>query len=221
MLTFPNTLYSGGATRTFIGFATAQVGSGPAYTFSGVTAAQAGYLVLTINGDFNSSGRTLSTVTVGGNSATLHVNQHGDQTLGTSIAAVAGIAVGAGATGNIVITFSNTMTGASYAAYLLTSLSSNTPTATAGNATVGAGGATSISTSINIPANGVLIATASCVQTSISLSGATSDGTQVVNGIYQFITGSDQQMNAETGRSVSSSKGGAASSYAIAAAAWH
>jgi hypothetical protein len=218
------THYVGGASAslTFLGFATSQDGGGPAYTFAGVTLARKGLLVLAINGDFNAFGRTLNSVTVNGVGMTADINEPGVASLGTSIAAIYSIALGAGATGSVVMNFSNTMTGASYAAYLIEHYRTAAHYAVGGNRSTNTGitGVTSLSATIDIPARGAVVVTASCVQTSISLTGFDTDGTQVVNSLYEFITGSDQRLAAATGYAFSSSKGAPASAYGLAAASW-
>jgi hypothetical protein len=211
----------GAAKLDFLGAFTPQTSSGPGYTFSGLTLDDPGLLILCINGDMNTHGRRLNSVTVNGVGATIDANQPGDNTgLGTSIAAIASRVMPAGATGNIGLTFSGTMIGCSIMAYLLTRYKNAVHAHVAGARTTGAG-VTSLSTSIDIPARGVLVATASCAQTSIFLSGADAQQeTQQILSFYQFICGSDQRMAAETARAVSSNKGGVNSSYGLAVASW-
>ena len=222
MFTFPVTFFGGGATREFLGFSTAQVASQTTYTFGAFTMPRAGRFVLCVVCDAGVANRTFNSATVNGVGATIHVNQAGGKSsITTSISAICSIPLSAGSTGNIAVTFSNNMTVCNIAGYALLDLISGTPTATAGNATSAAGaGATSLSTSINIPGNGILIGVASANNATITLSGVTQDGTSDVS-VLKSAVGSNQQMTAETGRSVSASHGGTASAFAIAFAAWN
>lgn len=223
MLTFPVTLFASGATRTFLQAETPQLAAGPAYTFSGVNigaAATDRYVVVEISNAVNAPGRTLNTVTIGGSAATIHVNAHLDTGAAVVIVGIAGLLVTAGTTANIVATFSGNMNTCYCRTYTLQGLTSTTPTAT--KTTTNGAGATTVSDTIDIPANGILLFG---VQTdastgSYSVTGATLDSTQNTNNLPSASASLDS-LGVQVARPYSATVSAATTATAMAAAAWN
>ena len=120
------------------------------YTFAAMSlgaAATNRYIVVSVGGAYSAAARSLSTVTVGGVAATVVV------TVGSQLypAGIAIAAVPTGATGDIVVTFSNGVSRCGIGGYRLTGLQSATPTATATDVV---SAANALSASLAIPADG-------------------------------------------------------------------
>lgn len=107
------------------------------FTFSSVSfgAALAGrLLILALAGGSASDGVTLSSVTIGGVSATIHAQANNTGNTNNGHAAVVSAVVAAGASGDLVVTWATAlglMNNTNYALYRATGLVSATPTDTA------------------------------------------------------------------------------------------
>lgn len=133
--------------------ATAESGSNASsYTFSGVSigTATSDRLVVVVVTSADTGGNTaaLSSVTIGGNAATIHVSS------GTSefITAVASLLVPTGTTANIVLNFSNSIGRAACQTYRVWDYNDATPNATSTSG--GTTNATSRSATVAIPSTG-------------------------------------------------------------------
>lgn len=126
------------------------------YTFTSQNVGAASsdrYVVAVIFGYSATSGRTVSSVTIGGISATISVQTSNAST--SRVTAIALANVPTGATANVVVDFSDTMNNCGIGLYRLTEISTDTPfdTGTAASNTD-----ETLTTSIDIPANGFAIA---------------------------------------------------------------
>ncbi len=131
------------------------------YTFSAEnlgTAAADRYIIIGI-GSRGLGSLTLSTVTIGGVSATLVSNNPVVNT-NTTITSLCLANVPTGTTGDVVITFSGQMLRCGIGVYRVTGLSSATPTST------GISSADAPTANLNINAGGIAIGTASLPRTS-------------------------------------------------------
>lgn len=151
--------------------------------------------------------RTLNSATIGGVAATIHVQKRDTSTI-TNVAIISAT-VTTGTTATVALTFSgNIAIGVEIESYSLDNLISTTPTATASNAT---SSATSVSTTINVPAAGIMIAGqfagANTAQTFTSTGAAMDSDTQMVAASARESSASGQNMAAATGQSVQFSSG--------------
>jgi len=126
------------------------------YTFASVnfgTASSDRRIIVAINGrtqDGTSSGSVISSVTIGGVSATIAVQaQNSGNTTGIAIAAVP-----TGTSGDVVVVFAETMTNADIATYSTTGVSSDTAFST------GTSTANPLTANINVEAGGIAVALA-------------------------------------------------------------
>lgn len=147
--------------RTYVGRSSSTV-DGSSFTFSGIsfgTAYDDRLIVLAVTSSA-ASGATgdtaISSVTIGGISATIIQQNH--TRLGTryALSAIISAAVPTGATGNVVVTFAASVLNCVVDLYTITGIVSQTPTAS--NGTVGPGDSTTLSTTLNVSSNGILIA---------------------------------------------------------------
>lgn len=126
------------------------------YTFSAVnfgTASSDRKIIVAVSGrtlDGSSSGNVITSVTIGGVSATISVQaQNSGNTQGIAIAAVP-----TGTSGDVVVVFSETMTNADIATYSTTGISSNVAFST------GTSTANPLTANIDVPAGGIAVALA-------------------------------------------------------------
>lgn len=141
-----------------------------AYTFSGTSigTASADRVVVVVIGSRANAARSLSSVTVGGNAATAIATANATGG-GAEIAAIYAIAVAAGTTADIGVTFSSTMLRCGIGVYTLTGTGS--VTTAYGTATVTSNGTNPTDSTIDCPAGGSILAV------NFSNSGATSTTT--------------------------------------------
>lgn len=227
MLTFPITLFAGGAaTRTFLQAETPQIASASTYTFTSVnlgTASSDRYVVVVIASGVLTPGRTLNSVTIGGNTATLDANANTSVAASsTTIVGIARLLVTSGTSANVVATFSGNMSVCHCFTYTLTGLVAAAPTATK---TTSVTSGTVINDTINIPAGGIfLMAAAATTSTgSWTETGATEDaddGGGSSNNLPACCA-SIAGLAAETGRAYSATISANTPAMAMAAAAWH
>lgn len=214
------------ATRTFLQKETTNGTTQSTYTFTNAnigTAASDRYVVAVIGASLTSvSGRTLNSVTIGGNAATIHANAaHSVAASSCHIVGIAGLLVTSGTTATIAATFSNTMARCFCFVYRLDGLASTTPTATATEGENDGGGDTTIADTINIPWDGILVAGVIMGTTtgSLSFSGVTEDSEENSSNILAGVA-SNQSMSAETNRAYSATTTANQPAKAMAAAAW-
>jgi len=187
------------------------------YTFSNFNTGSAGsLLVLCVIANQAASSLSVSSVTVNGVAATINVQTYGNN--GSSLALASAIAsiVSPGGNQSVVIGFgSSASRGLCVNGYNVSGLSSSTPYHTA----TGSGNAvTSVSCSLNVPDSGVAIATTgSNITEAITLSGLSTDRNAALSGLG-WATGSNQNLAAQTGRSISGA--GSSGVRSIVAASW-
>jgi hypothetical protein len=210
------------ATRSYRG-TTSDTTSQTTYTFTNHdigTASATRYVVVCVMASDATVDRTLSSVTIGGNNAAQHEFEKSTSVAIDMYTAIYGLTVTSGTTATIVVTWSGGMTGCHVAVFALDNLTSTTPHATNGNNT-GAGTASSVSTTMNIPSNGVGIAIAGAVNNNAAHTptGLSEDNDASVDGNVRIHVMSDQSMSSETGRTITST-GTANTSRAISVASW-
>ena len=161
----PSFVFIGGnAALTFLQSEATQVATQTVYTFTDANigpAAADRYVVVCITGSAGTSGRSLSSVSIGGSAATLDANAASSVPASTtSIAAIARRLVAAGTTATVVATFSADMLIGYCHVYTLTHALSATPNDTQTTVS-GPGTATSLSDTIDVLQGGALLVTAS------------------------------------------------------------
>jgi hypothetical protein len=120
------------------------------YTFTNTNIGGAGLIVVVIHGERGTGSYSVSSCTIGGVSATIHLNP----SVETSCAIVSAV-ITSGSTATISVTFDQTLSRCAIGVYRVTGYVSTTPVAT-GTQTVTSG--TSLSTTLNTSANGIVIA---------------------------------------------------------------
>jgi hypothetical protein len=154
-------LDEGSAESAYLGFHEAS-GTNSSYNFGscdiGVAAADRLVVVVATGTKDISPPRAVTAVTIGGNAATIHHHtEEGDAGVSANPSmsiAIASLAVPSGSAATIAITLAGNVDGGCIAVYALYGLVSATPHATAADHTV----SSNPSTSINVPAEGVVIA---------------------------------------------------------------
>lgn len=192
-------------------FVTGTTGSGSGtatVTFSGIsfgTAASTRMVVATFGMALTSLGSTITSVTIGGITATQAAYIENTGQAGAS--AIFYAAVPTGTTGNIVITASSVLGAVQLGVYRLSGLNSNTPVNTC---TVQFTGSSLTNCNTNVSANGFLIAQNTNLLGATSvLAGVTVDINSTPPGGQNFSAGSFTEGNsAETPRTVSVHPGG-------------
>lgn len=193
------------ATKTYIG-TTADVSTRTVYTFTNHaigTASADRWVAVLINAGA-AGGRTVSSVTINGVAAQLDSTTNGSFTVPTTYA---WLAVPAGTTATIVVTFSGACTGCAVSVYALTGLSSGTPVDSDTSSSPGSG------VTLTTPLNGVMLSHITAGAGAMTWTGPTEDfdqgfGTGQISGA--------SKLNTSTSETVSTS----ASSGRISAIAW-
>jgi hypothetical protein len=211
------------ATRTFLQKETTQVATQSTYTFTNANiGAEAGdRYVVVVFGTHGLAGRTVSSITIGGNAATIHANStHNIPGNSTHIAVIAGLLVPSGTTATMVINLSGTAARCWCFVYALHGLASTTQTAAATEGQ-NAGAGDTISDTIDIPSAGILITaiTSGATLGTHSWSGATEDSDEN-NGNIAASVASLQGLSAETARAYSATISNSCPK-SMAAAAWN
>jgi hypothetical protein len=211
MLTFPVTLYSinVAATRTFESTASA-AGAASSYTFTsqalGTADGTSLVVVLVTSWGSGIAGVTQTAGTINGVAATLHQVANGIQALSNSSIACVMSAVTSGTTGSIVTTYNQTMSRARIRVYRLNNLASTTPFASNKATTTGG---TSINTSFNVDANGIVmacLAAFACTAGTQSISNVTNDAiTNELGNNYGTVDATNQSFAASTPLSITGS----------------
>lgn len=170
------------------------------YSFSSVdigTAAADRTIAVFAAGRGNGAGRSVSSLSIGGNAANLAKSLVGS---GDQCGALYTLNVASGATATISVTFSNSMLCAGVAVWALYGLSSATAVDTADSE----GDASAMS--IDVPADGILLAASSIIlgASTASITGVTEEFDTAIEAAQNcyFAGGSYQATSAETGRAV-------------------
>jgi hypothetical protein len=207
------------ATRSFAG-STVNIANATSHTYTNHaigTAAADRYVVVIAYAIDNAAERTINSMTIGGNAAT-PIQSNKSATGQDVYTAMFGLAVAAGTTATIVVTYSSTMNTGAVAVYALYGLLSTTPFHNNGNQT---NAATSVSTTLNIPEGGLAVA-GSCIFTNNvnhTGTGLTEDADVHMESNTKMFAMSDEGMTAETGRTLTVT-GTTSLQRCISAASW-
>lgn len=187
---------------------TAQANSGTdgtSFTFAGLSLGDpsASRRIIVAVAHNRNPAQTISTVTVGGVSATIVTNVNSANFLGAGLAIAD---VPTGTTGDVVVTFANTALQCAVAVYRVVNLASSTAHATAlqSGATAGV-----LSTTINVPSGGLAVAMAiNSVPAAYTWSaGLLEDTDQTVEGQITGSSASSVFAAAQTGLTITTSAG--------------
>lgn len=153
-----------------------------------------------------STHRTISSATIGGVSATIHIQEgHSGGVTGFGVAIISAI-VPTGTTATVVVNFSGNKTDTTIGGIRVTGLSNSSPHATAVDENEGT--ASSLAVSINVPEDGLLIgaysSSTNATLRAVTWGGVTEEYDQSSGGI-RVSMGWDYELSEETGRSVSAS----------------
>jgi hypothetical protein len=207
-------LFGGGvANRTAGG--TGNTGSDlTTYTFSSVSWGQARgnskVIALMVAYSNTAANHTLNTITFGGASGAIEVQEYAAGPVAVATVAAVCSITSTSQSGDIVATYNGGMNGASVYVYRLNNLVTVTPYATASATTGHSATGTTANTTINIPDVGILLVTAMTQQFTPSVTGVTSDATQVTEfsgptPLGSSMAGSNQSMSSETNRAINAS----------------
>jgi hypothetical protein len=208
-----------GAMRTFVG-STVDTSNATSHTYTNHaigTATADRYVVVIAYAIDNGVERSIDSMTIGGNAAS-SIQSNKSATTQDVYSHMFGLAVAADTTATIVVTYSSTMATGAVAVYALYNLSSTTPHAVNGNQT---NSATSISTTLDIPAGGLAIA-GSCIFTNNvdhSATGLTEDADVHMESNTKMYAMSAQGLPSETGRTLTVT-GTTSVQRCISAASW-
>lgn len=199
-----------GPTLSLTANQTATLGSPATFTDAAIGSAAADRLVVVtaLGHNVGGSNRTITSVTIGGNAATVHEQI---QSVGLS-AGVASLVVTTGTTATIVVTWSGALTDTRIVVYTITGLTSTTPHDT--------GDAAGDTMALDIPAGGVAIGIAgekNGTLGDITWTGLTED-TEVTSGSCRIGTASQTGMSLETARTISATS--SATNEAVVAVSW-
>lgn len=160
----------------------------------------------------------ITSVTVAGNSATLIRKELNTQDgIATNVTAVYAVALATGTTGDVVVTFPVTMLRCGFQVYRVVGTSGTTAYATAANS-VASGNA---STTIDIPAGGVLLAIGiNAANTTVTWTGPTEDVDVVVEANTTLSSASGNYASAQTGYTVTYSPANSTGSPTLVAVSW-
>lgn len=184
------------------------------YTFSGTSigAASADRVVIVAVAGMTGSARTISSVTIGGNTATVAVTQASTSGTGTRIGLYY-LAVPAGTTADIVVTFSGAMASCRIAVFAMTGHTSGTPAATGADGS----GSTTFNPNCNVVTGDVLICASLADGSGVAWTNATeqSDGVTEENNLS---TAKYTATSSETPRTITAVHTGASLGCAVSAA---
>lgn len=192
------------------------------YTFAGISFGTTTNrnCVAVVFGTRANSARTVTSVTIGGVSATL-VETANQTTGGADISSMYVASGVSGTTGDIVITMSNTMLRMVVASYSIYNTFSCTPYNS--NDNIGTTGGT-LATTVNIPANGAVLGAiwlSGSTSMSSSWTGANEDFDTQPETSSNAFSGSHQNLtNAETARSISVAITGTVAASSLVTASW-
>lgn len=164
------------------------------YTFSGEnlgTAAGDRYIIVGVAARAGATGRSISSITVGGVSATISIQGTQDGAAACCVGALAIAAVPTGTTGDVVVTFSGGMLRCAIQLYRATGLSSATPSDTDSDVS----GAANPTVNLDVPAGGFAIGS--------GVSGSSSGGPVTWTGLTEDY---DAQIGGEASWSTSASQ---------------
>ena len=226
MFTFPVTFFgAGSATRTFLQSETPINAIQTVYTFSNVNIGPATadrYVVCIIGCYVNVPSRTLNSVTIGGNAATIVVNSNAQvAAAATCITGIAILNVTAGTTANVVATFNNNMLVCHCHTYVINNLTMASPTSPTTKSTTNNASGTTLSDTIATVANSLLIAgvTSAASAGSFSFTGVALDSNTTALSVPSGC-GSAQNLSANAAFPYSSILSSSTTVTALAAATW-
>jgi hypothetical protein len=165
------------------------------------------------------SGSTITGGSIGGTGATLLVNPAGVFAGSSDSACAIFYLATANTSGTVVVSLNNSMGEGALEVYRLNDLVSATPYNSATTNTPGGSNGTSLSTTINIPDAGILLMGVATYLQASTPSGATQDNTHSVNTVGKAWAGSNQNLTAQSGKSLSATF--ASTTGALAAGSWH
>ena len=217
MFTFPTTLFGKAPlAATFINSYNLGGGTSPSVSASIGTAAADRYVFILVSGYRNANNQgAVTSVTIGGNTATLHANIGGGSIAATLAACVAGLLVPSGTSATVVVNFSDSFTDSGIGVIAVTGLNSTTPF-DSDAVLAGTGGIVgSISANIDVPGNGLMLA----VEADIGNGAHTwTNATEVYEGdVTVTYTGTlDVNLAAQSGRTVTCSSANSTRALALA-----
>lgn len=176
--------YQRSATATWAA-GTTDAGAGPGYTFSSHaigTASADRVVVVAIYGGFLTTARAVSTVTIGGNSATVYATQV-DVAPARPKLAFAFLPVPTGTTANIVVTWNGTMDFCTIGVWAVTGVGSISSIFSSASDVNAGAGATRTINNLVVPAGGAIIAISGFVDTTAGLTDITWTGVTEVGDI--------------------------------------
>lgn len=184
-----------------------------AYTFAGKSIGAADSnrrIIIAVAGSSVTAGRTISSVTVGGLTATGDVTATSTG-FGTNISALYRVVVPTGTTADVVVTFSGSMRHCGISVYRLINAGAVFNTAT----DITIGGSNDLSASINIPGGGCaigsVIGNGSAAVRTWTWTNLTEDVDATIEGATSYTTASDVFTGAQTSRTVTATASGALS----------
>lgn len=191
------------------------------YTFASAAigaAKSSRYIAIVIHWSDNATSNAVNSVTVGGAACSELVSIEDPPDWAEIY--ITDAAFTSGTTANIVVGCSGTISRCGISVYALYNLNSTTPHATATDTAT----TSPLSTTINIPAGGVLISGATVRNSDsapfASWTGATENNDELIESTIKQTSASSQKMASETGRSVQCAYSAAATSAALVAASF-
>lgn len=201
----------------------AQTANQTTYTFVGTnvgTADATRRIIVSATAFFSGSPQTISSGTIGGTAATVHLNSQNTSGNG-GVTGFMSAPLAAGTTATIAVTFSGGVLDCGIGVWALYNAVHTTPdfTASANNSL------TSISTTININSNGSLFSSTYAADTAGDASfsytaGATQRWFATLEAALSYGGASESGLASETGRTITVTNGGTSSEFALAAISW-
>ena len=191
------------------------------YTFTGVsigTASSDRVVIVAPFGRANTtSSMSISSITVGGNTPTTNVAQTSGGGSTSSAQGIYSINVPSGTTATIAVTFSTGALRANIAVWTMTGTNGlTTASATANSIT----GSPTVSTTINVPANGGAVASASGGGSTTTWTGLTEDFDTLVEAANTYTGSHNNFLASQTGLSVSANFSGGTTDPLLVVASW-
>lgn len=215
------TLFSGAATRTYLNVR--QSATLATSLTASVNTGSAGLLVIVVAADITINNGSITSVTVAGNSATIHAQNRGNSTFNNN-SVITGVASinSSGGTQSIVVTMDGAFGNYNvigFDCYVLSGLISTTPTATSTQGT--ATDSTSISANLSVPSNGIAIASImQAFNSTLSTTTLSFDQNATLNA-HGWAVASDQNLSAQTLTIVNTNATANSIQRSISAVAWN
>lgn len=180
------------------------------FTSQSFGAAQVGdYIIVAITGRAINS-RTISSVTIDGETATVVVFDDFTYSSYDNVAAIAIAPASGNGSGTVAITFSGSMVRCGIGVYLATDLQSSTPTDT------GIGEGATPSDTLNIDANGIAVGVTFSTDSGSAWTNLTSDYNVEIESGYYHHAASDEFATEQTALSISNDASGSSSVMVLA-----